>query len=96
MFTHHSFNSIIPAWTNATHTDELPYVFGQTLNSALGFTDDEKNMTRKIMKYWSNFAKTGYVWAVNTFKTKKTTRLKMTTINTTYISTIIRFWLFSL
>lgn len=59
LFTHRSANSKYPAWVNSTHEDEIPYVFGLPLNSTYGYTDDERKLTSKIMKYWTNFAKTG-------------------------------------
>lgn len=60
-FTHRSENSPWPEWTGAMHRDELSYVFGQPLNPIIeGFTSDEKRLSRKIMKYWANFARNGY------------------------------------
>lgn len=60
LFSYRTINPFYPPWVKATHGDELAYVFGQALNSAYGHTEDEKNLSRKMMRYWSNFAKTGY------------------------------------
>lgn len=67
-FTHRSENSEWPKWTGAMHRDELSYVFGHPLNSKIeGFTSDEKRLSRKIMKYWANFARTGYTHFLKDF-----------------------------
>lgn len=64
-FTHRSENSKWPKWTGAMHRDELNFVFGNPLNSRKeGFTSDEKRLSRKIMKYWANFARTGYTFSL--------------------------------
>ncbi|MFH1684011.1 MAG: carboxylesterase family protein [Candidatus Margulisiibacteriota bacterium] len=42
----------------AFHSVELPYVFGH-LNKADGYTDDDLKLSRAMMGYWTNFAKTG-------------------------------------
>lgn len=59
LYTHRSKGNPWPRWTGVMHGDEINYVFGEPLNSALGYQDDEKDFSRKIMRYWSNFAKTG-------------------------------------
>ncbi len=41
------------------HGDEINYIFGEPLNPAHSYTDEEKDFGRKIMRYWSNFAKYG-------------------------------------
>lgn len=59
-FTHRSGNSQWPEYTGAMHREELTYIFGHPLNSRNhGFTSNEKRLSRKIMKYWANFARTG-------------------------------------
>ncbi|XP_070551024.1 cocaine esterase-like [Ptychodera flava] len=44
-----------------SHGEEVPFVFGWHFDSAMNWTmpDDDVMMTLKIMKYWTNFAKTG-------------------------------------
>lgn len=39
------------------HGDEISFVFGEPLYPELNYTYEEKILTRKILKYWSNFAK---------------------------------------
>ncbi|XP_071476201.1 cholinesterase 1-like [Diadema antillarum] len=55
-------------WLGPTHAEDIPYVFGYPLmadqpdDNEMGrtkFTDDEALMSVQIMKYFSNFAKTG-------------------------------------
>ncbi|XP_071476207.1 cholinesterase 1-like [Diadema antillarum] len=55
-------------WLGPTHGEDIPYVFGYPLmadqpdDDEMGrtkFTDDEALMSVQIMKYFSNFAKTG-------------------------------------
>lgn len=71
VFTHHSVNSPLPAWVNSTHEEEIPYVFGLPLNSTYGYTDNEKQLSAKIMRYWTNFAKTGYMESICIYITIK-------------------------
>uniref|UniRef100_A0A182P2K3 Acetylcholinesterase n=2 Tax=Pyretophorus TaxID=44537 RepID=A0A182P2K3_9DIPT len=59
LYTHRSKGNPWPRWTGVMHGDEINYVFGEPLNPTLGYTEDEKDFSRKIMRYWSNFAKTG-------------------------------------
>ncbi|XP_070551029.1 pyrethroid hydrolase Ces2e-like [Ptychodera flava] len=48
-------------WLKAMHGEDIPFVFGYHFDSAMNWTmsDDEVTLTLKIMKYWTNFAKTG-------------------------------------
>ena len=39
------------------HGDEISFVFGEPLNPSKNFTQNEKVLTRKILKYWSNFVR---------------------------------------
>lgn len=61
LYTHRSKGNPWPNWTGVMHGDEINYVFGEPLNPGLNYTDEEKGFSKKIMKYWTNFAKTGYV-----------------------------------
>lgn len=48
----------LPEWlTGSTHAAELPFLFD--MNSALPYNDEV--LAEKLRKYWTNFAKTGYV-----------------------------------
>ncbi|XP_070551701.1 cholinesterase 1-like isoform X2 [Ptychodera flava] len=48
-------------WLKAMHGEDVPFVFGWHFDSAMNWTmpDDDVTVTLKIMKYWTNFAKTG-------------------------------------
>ncbi|XP_006825278.1 cholinesterase-like [Saccoglossus kowalevskii] len=58
-YTHRPSLSSWPEWMGCVHGDELAFVFGHPLHMENGYTEEESNFSRKIMKYWANFAKTG-------------------------------------
>ncbi|KAM3616278.1 uncharacterized protein V6R79_015333 [Siganus canaliculatus] len=58
-FDHVSSITSWPAWIGATHGNEVPFVFGIPLDSSLRYSKNEVNMTKKFMKHWANFARTG-------------------------------------
>ncbi|VVC33910.1 Hypothetical protein CINCED_3A018814 [Cinara cedri] len=60
-FKHRSLNNPWPKWTGVMHGDELGYVFGDPLNPTKSYHAEEIELSKKIMKYWTNFAKTGSV-----------------------------------
>ncbi|XP_010081706.1 PREDICTED: acetylcholinesterase-like, partial [Pterocles gutturalis] len=41
------------------HGYEIEFVFGQPLNPQLNYTAEEERLSRRIMRYWGNFARTG-------------------------------------
>ncbi|MCC1498156.1 carboxylesterase/lipase family protein [Alcanivorax sp. 1008] len=48
-----------PPTPGVIHSAEIPYVFGnQSLYGAF-VTADQKRLSRKVMRYWTNFARTG-------------------------------------
>ncbi|XP_063349272.1 cholinesterase-like [Pelmatolapia mariae] len=59
LFDHHSSINPWPEWMGAMHGYEIEFVFGMPLNASLGYTKEEVNMTKKFMKHWANFARTG-------------------------------------
>ncbi|KAM8853173.1 acetylcholinesterase-like [Synchiropus picturatus] len=59
LFDHQSSINPWPAWTGAMHGYEIEFVFGLPLNASWGYTKDEVNMTKKFMRHWGNFARTG-------------------------------------
>ena len=48
-----------PPWMGVLHGDEILFAFGEPLKSSGNFTGGEKRLSRKMMQYWTNFAKTG-------------------------------------
>lgn len=59
LYTHRNSKHYWPDWLGVMHADEITFVFGEPLNNTLNFTHAEKVFTRRIIKYWSNFAKYG-------------------------------------
>ncbi|XP_035535867.1 acetylcholinesterase-like [Morone saxatilis] len=59
LFDHRSSINPWPAWMGVMHGYEIEFVFGKPLDASLGYTKNEVNMTKKIMKHWANFARTG-------------------------------------
>ena len=63
-FEHRTQNLGWPSWTGVMHGYELEYVFGMPFSETFQkqfyrFTDAERNLSNKIIKYWTNFAATG-------------------------------------
>ncbi|XP_076648871.1 acetylcholinesterase [Halictus rubicundus] len=58
-YKHRSANNPWPRWTGVMHADEISYIFGEPLDTSKGYTRQEVALSKKMMKYWSNFAKTG-------------------------------------
>lgn len=58
-YNHRSKSNPWPKWTGVMHADEINYVFGEVLNPNLDYTPEERQFSRRIMRYWSNFAKYG-------------------------------------
>ncbi|XP_013927986.1 PREDICTED: cholinesterase-like, partial [Thamnophis sirtalis] len=62
LFTHRPSWSVWPEWIGASHSAEIPYVFG-TLESVLSAnqtcTEAEARLSRRMMHYWAEFARTG-------------------------------------
>ncbi|KAJ8280467.1 hypothetical protein GJAV_G00054890 [Gymnothorax javanicus] len=59
LFDHRSSRNSWPPWMGVMHGYEIEFVFGLPLNRSLGYTAEEEAMSRKIMKHWANFARTG-------------------------------------
>ncbi|XP_030858451.3 cocaine esterase-like [Gorilla gorilla gorilla] len=50
--------NIRPPHVKADHGDELPFVFGTFFwGNYVKFTEEEERLSRKMMKYWANFAR---------------------------------------
>ncbi|XP_035690992.1 cholinesterase 2-like [Branchiostoma floridae] len=58
-FSHRPSASPYPAWVGAIHGEEVPFVFGLPLDPVYGFTQEEKQLARRMMRHWANFARTG-------------------------------------
>uniref|UniRef100_A0A8C5Z4G6 Carboxylic ester hydrolase n=1 Tax=Marmota marmota marmota TaxID=9994 RepID=A0A8C5Z4G6_MARMA len=53
------FNDIRPLHVKADHSDEIIFVFGSFKGSEVEFTEEEELLSRRMMKYWANFARNG-------------------------------------
>ncbi|XP_052583838.1 acylcarnitine hydrolase-like isoform X3 [Peromyscus californicus insignis] len=52
--------SLRPPHVKADHGDEVPFVFGPFFfGMKIDFTEEEKLLSRRMMKYWANFARHG-------------------------------------
>lgn len=58
-FTHRTSGNPWPAWMGVMHGYEIDHVFGVPLNDTYSYGQAEKDLSIRIMAYWSNFAKTG-------------------------------------
>ncbi|XP_011496587.1 PREDICTED: acetylcholinesterase-like [Ceratosolen solmsi marchali] len=58
-YTHRSLNNPWPKWTGVMHADEISYIFGEPLDPAKSYTHEEIHLSKRMMRYWANFAKTG-------------------------------------
>ncbi|XP_046342234.1 acetylcholinesterase-like isoform X1 [Haliotis rufescens] len=58
-FTHRMSNHPWGDWMGVLHADEINFVFGEPLNRTKRYTAHEKELSKKMMRYWTNFAKTG-------------------------------------
>ena len=55
-----SFSPWSPRWAHgAVHGDEIAFVFGYPLLARKFYTQKEAELSRKIIKYWTDFAKKG-------------------------------------
>ena len=48
-----------PEWMGVLHGDEILFVLGDALKYHLNYTLEERTLSRIMISYWSNFAKTG-------------------------------------
>ena len=44
------------------HGEEIEYVFGKPFEASLNFTANERDLSQRIMNYFTTFAKTGYTY----------------------------------
>ncbi|XP_063435970.1 acetylcholinesterase-like [Mytilus trossulus] len=53
-----SFSSI-PPWFGVPHTSENDFIFGMPLIDSGNYSDTDRIVSKRIMNYWTTFAKTG-------------------------------------
>ena len=58
-FRHFTSANPWPRWMGIMHGYEIDHVFGHPLNSTLNYTRQELELSKRMMRYWTNFAKTG-------------------------------------
>ncbi|KAK3699984.1 hypothetical protein RRG08_012189, partial [Elysia crispata] len=58
-FDHRWSSNPWPEWMGVLHADEIWFTFGHPFNSSHVFTEQEKDLSRRMMTYWTNFAKSG-------------------------------------
>ncbi|XP_040284110.1 cholinesterase isoform X1 [Bufo bufo] len=58
-FNHRSSKLAWPAWMGVVHGYEIEFVFGIPMHRRLNYTKEEEQLSRTVMKFWANFAKTG-------------------------------------
>ncbi|XP_053566085.1 cholinesterase [Bombina bombina] len=59
LFNHRSSKVAWPEWMGVIHGYEIEFVFGIPMHRKLNYTKAEEMLSRSIMRYWANFAKTG-------------------------------------
>jgi len=62
-FNHRSSGNLWPQWSgDALHGYEVDHVFGVPFrDSRYTYSDDERTLSDRMITFWTNFAKTGYV-----------------------------------
>ena len=50
-----------PDWMGVVHSDDVFFVFGAAPYPGLDLSDEDKQLSRAIMSYWTSFAKSGLV-----------------------------------
>ena len=58
-FSERASNSPWPTWSGVIQGDEIPFVFGAPLDDSKNFDQSEVKLSKRMMAYWANFAKTG-------------------------------------
>ncbi|XP_041916235.1 bile salt-activated lipase-like [Alosa sapidissima] len=59
LFTQPSRMPVYPSWMGADHADDLQYVFGKPFATPLGYWPKHRDVSRYMIAYWTNFARTG-------------------------------------
>jgi len=58
-FNERASNNPWPTWTGVLHGDEIAFIFGDPLNKSRNYDKAEIALSKRMMSYWANFAKTG-------------------------------------
>lgn len=58
-FEHRVSTNPWPAWSGVAHGYEIELIFGLPLSPSSVYTEEEKSLSLRMMKLWTNFAKTG-------------------------------------
>lgn len=59
-FTHRATAQTWPEWMGVLHGYEINFVFGEPFNRiSFNYTDAERELSSRFMRYWANFARTG-------------------------------------
>ncbi|XP_069103406.1 acetylcholinesterase-like isoform X1 [Argopecten irradians] len=91
-FAHRSSRQFWPNWMGVMHGDEIFFAFGDPLVNYKNYSNHEKRLSKKMMKYWANFAKTGdpnqepnnahlNEWPIHTHTERKYLRLDTHLVN---------------
>ncbi|XP_061867947.1 bile salt-activated lipase-like [Colius striatus] len=59
VFSQPSRMPVYPSWVGADHADDLQYVFGLPFSIPLGYLPKHRTVSKAMIAYWTNFAKTG-------------------------------------
>ena len=68
LFDHKAKATKFGEWQGISHYEEVPFVFGYPLRKSKFYDTQDIEMSRRIMKIWSHFAKTGQVCIINDTK----------------------------
>ena len=58
-FVHRSSQNPWPDWMGVMHGYEIEFIFGIPMNKSLPYDEVERNISKSVMKMWTNFAKHG-------------------------------------
>ncbi|KAF6123586.1 carboxyl ester lipase [Phyllostomus discolor] len=59
LFSQPSRMPIYPSWVGADHADDIQYVFGKPFSTPLGYRAQHRTISKAMIAYWTNFARTG-------------------------------------
>ncbi|XP_040580554.1 LOW QUALITY PROTEIN: acetylcholinesterase [Lepeophtheirus salmonis] len=90
-FTERSSTSPWPTWSGVLHGDEIAFVFGEALNKSKNYDKSEIALSKRMMGYWANFAKTGNpslsadgTWSTNYWPLHTPTKQEVLELNANY------------